>query len=204
MNNNFIFLKENNFNSVIELNDNQQKDLYIIDTLASDVSFNLKINLKTKNNFSIILSSLNKNEYVKNFNITIFHNGDSSKSKCDVFGVNNHNSKTSFFLEAIIKDDSKLNYCEQKIKGVLLSNTAEIKGKPNLIINTNNIKAKHALAIGKLNPAQLFYLQNKGIRKPDAKKLLLLSHFNVVLQKIDDESLREKIQEDIFNELGDI
>ncbi|MDE6562935.1 MAG: SufD family Fe-S cluster assembly protein, partial [Malacoplasma sp.] len=85
-----------------------------------------------------------------------------------------------------------------------LSDNAEIKGKPNLIIDTNNIKAKHALAIGRLNLAHIFYLQSKGIKKSDAIKLLLLSYFNVILYKIDDEKAKERLMERIFLEIGEI
>lgn len=198
------FLDDKNYTTEISLNDNETKELLIIDTIKDSVHVNIKINVLSNCDFHLVISSLNQNEYEKTYNVKVYHNGDASVSKCEVFGINKESSKTNFFLEAIIKDDSKSNYCEQKIRGILLSNDAEIKGKPNLIINTNNIKAKHALAIGRLNLAHLFYLQNKGIKKSDAIKLLLLSYFNVILYKIKDETQKELLMERIFNEIGDI
>ncbi|MDE6894531.1 MAG: SufD family Fe-S cluster assembly protein [Malacoplasma sp.] len=202
-NNEVYFLNNKNYSNKIYLNNNENKELLIIDIIKDDVDMNLDIYLQNSSNLHLVISSLNNN-YKKVFNINVFHNGNESESKCEVFGVNKNNSSTSFFLQAYIKDDSKANYCEQKIRGVLLSDNAEIKGKPNLIIDTNNIKAKHALAIGRLNLAHVFYLQSKGIKKSDAIKLLLLSYFNVILYKIDDEKAKERLMERIFLEIGEI
>lgn len=201
--NNVFFLNNKNYSNKIYLNNNEDLELSIIDIIKDNVSVDLDIYLLDNCNFHLIISSLNEN-YKKTYNINVHHQGNESNSKCEVFGINKNSSKTNFYLQAYIKDDSKTNYCEQKIRGVLLSDHAEIQGKPNLIIDTNNIKAKHALAIGRLNLAHLFYLQNRGIKKSDAIKLLLLSYFNVILYKIEDEKSRERLMERIFLEIGDI
>lgn len=198
------FLDDKNFSTEIFVENNGKKELFIIDTIKDEVDININVYLLNDCDFHLVISSLNQSNFEKTYNVKVFHNADNSTSKCEVFGVNKEYGKTNFFLEAIIKDDSKSNYCEQKIRGILLSNDAVIKGKPNLIINTNNIKAKHALAIGRLNLAHLFYLQNKGIPKNEAIKLLLLSYFDVILHKIDDDEKREKIREKIFNEIGEV
>ena len=201
---NIFFLDNQNYNKEISLVSDEKKEIFVIDTIKNNVDFNLNVRLSKNCNFHLVISSLNQNDFTKTYNVKVFHDDDSSFSKCEVFGVNKNMSKTKFFLEAIIKDGSLSNYAEQKIRGILLSNDAQIEGKPNLIINTNNIKAKHALAIGSLNVAHLFYLQNKGIPKNQAIKLLLLSYFNVILYKIDNEQEREKMIENIFNEIGEI
>lgn len=199
-----VFLENKNYNHKIKVKDNKVKELYILDTLKSDVNFLINIDIESNSKVDIVISSLNIQNYNKIFNIIINHQGNTSKSSCQVFGINKDSAKTIFNLEAIIKDTSIGNYCEQTIKGILLSNTAIIEGKPNLIINTNNIKAKHALAIGRLNQAHIFYLQNKGIKKSDAIKLILLSYFNVVLYKLDDEKLREETIQKIYNTIGKV
>lgn len=198
------FLDDKNYSSDIFLKNDEKQELLIIDTIKDIVDVNINVYLENDCDFHLVISSLNQKEFSKTYNIKVFHNGDNSVSKCEVFGINKEAGKTNFFLEAIIKDNSKSNYCEQKIRGILLSNTAEIKGKPNLIINSNNIKAKHALAIGRLNLAHLFYLQNKGIKRNDAIKLLLLSYFNVILYKLNDETQKEQLMNRLFDEIGEI
>ena len=201
--NNVFFLNNKNFTKKIYITNNTQKELLIVDIIKDEVEFNLDVYLEDNCDFHLVVSSLNEN-FKKVFSINVYHNGNNSVSKCEMFGVNKNFSSTSFFLEAYIDKESKSNYCEQKIRGVLLSDNAEIQGKPNLIIDTNNIKAKHALAIGRLNLAHLFYLQCKGIKKEDAIKLLLLSYFNVILYNIGEDVMREKIMEIIFNEIGEV
>lgn len=204
MSSSVVFLDDKNFNHTIKVKDKEIKELYILDTLKSDVNLHINIDIETNSKVDIVISSLNLENYTKTFNVLVNHLGDESESYCQVFGVNKDNAKTTFNLEAIIKDTSRGNYCEQAIKGILLSNSAVIEGKPNLIINTNNIKAKHALAIGRLNQAHIFYLQNKGLKKDDAIKLILLSYFNVVLYKLEDEKLREEIVQKIYNTIGKV
>lgn len=202
--NNIIFLENHNFNKTIKVDSNKNANLYVIDTLEKETNLKIEVYVENNANVDIIISSLNKKKFYKKYNVIIHHLGNNSISTCQVFGVNNDNSHTLFDLEAIIKDNSIGNYCEQSIKGVLLSDDSKIEGKPNLIINTNNIKAKHALAIGRLNPAHIYYLQNKGISKSDAIKLILTSYFNVILYKLDNEKDRQKVIDKIYKEIGDI
>lgn len=198
------FLKKHDKQFEIKLKNNEFKQFLIIDILNCDVDLNINVNLLDNCEFDLVLSCLNKTKFKKTYNIKVFHDGNNSKSKCEVFGINKDESKTNFYLEAIIKKESFDNYCEQKIRGVLLSNKTEIQGKPNLIIDTNNIKAKHALAIGKLNIDHLFYLQSKGINKNFAIKLLLLSYFNVILYRLDKEEQRQELINKIFLEIGEV
>lgn len=202
--NNILFLDKSNYSATINVNDNDKKELYIIDTINDNVYAKIEVFIKSNANVDIIISSFNKSKNNKKFNIIVHHLNDNSTSTCQVFGVNKDNAITTFDLEAIIKDSSKGNYCEQSIKGILLSNGAKIEGKPNLIINTNNIKAKHALAIGKLNPAHIFYLQSKGITRLESIKLILMSYFNVIVSKINDDNEREKIINKIYKDIGNI
>lgn len=202
MNNSVLLLDKNNFQKSIDVLNNENKNLYIIDLLDNDVEVDIKINIHASANMDIIISSLNYKNNVKKFKILVNHLDNSSTSYVNVYGINNDSSKTSFDLQAVIKDDSVDNFCQQSIKGVLLSDDAVIEGKPNLIINTNNIKAKHAVAIGCVNPAHIFYLESKGIVKEMAIKMILISYFNVILHKINDEEIREKYTQLIYEKIG--
>lgn len=201
---NILFLDKSNYSTTINVCDNDKKELYIIDTIDDSVNVKIEVFIESNASIDIIISSFNKNQNNKKFTVKVYHLNDNSTSYCQVFGVNKDSAHTIFDLEAIIKDTSKGNYCEQSIKGILLSNGAKIEGKPNLIINTNNIKAKHALAIGKLNPAHIFYLQSKGINKMESIKLILMSYFNIIISKINNENEREKIINKIYQDIGNI
>lgn len=183
---------------------NQTYNLYLIDLFDSDV--NLKVNLELLNECSvnIIISSLNKENHKKNYSIFINHVGNNSFSKCETYCVANNESFTKIDMLAKIDKESAGNNCEQKIRGILISDLAKIEGQPNLIIDTNNVKAKHALAVGKLNPNHLFYFQSKGISKKQAIQLLLFSYFNVVISNIENEQDKEKLISKVNQELNNI
>lgn len=204
MENNILFLDNSSFNKTITVNDNQQQQIYIIDLMENNVDFNLNITVYNNCKVDVIISSLNRNSFNKKFNVFINHVGDDSTSICKVHGINKDQSKTYFNLEAIIKKESINNYCEQSIRGVLLSDESQITGRPNLIIDTNNIKAKHALAIGRLNQNHIFYLQNKGLTKSDAIKMLIISYFNIILHNIENEEKKEQYINKIYEAIGTI
>ncbi|MEG0123915.1 MAG: SufD family Fe-S cluster assembly protein [Malacoplasma sp.] len=194
--------KESDLN--IQLSDNENKNLYFIDILESNVDFNLEVILTNKNIVNFVYCSLNSESYKKNVKVTINHNGNDSFSSCEVFSINKNSSYTNIDLNARIEPKSLNNNCIQIIRGILLSNDSRIKGKPNLFIDSNNIKAKHSLAIGALNKNHLFYLMSKGITRDDSKKLIIIGFFNKLLSKISDEKYREDLYHKIYNRIGEI
>lgn len=199
-----VLLKKEKLIQNIMVAKNQIRYLYVIDILKTSFQARFNVVLQANAQFYLVLSSLNQNTYTKQFNVYVSHKKDQAISDCNVFGICKDVAISRFFLEANIDKQTKRNSCCQKIRGILLSDNAEIQGKPNLIIDTNNIKAKHALAVGHLNQNHLFYLQNKGLTKAVAIKLLLLSYFNVILNQIQNQKRREMLQEKIFQAIGEV
>ncbi len=57
-------------------------------------------------------------------------------------------------------------------KNLLLSNDAKMDTKPQLEIYADDVKCSHGCASGQIDENQLFYAQARGIRKPDAMRLI--------------------------------
>jgi Fe-S cluster assembly protein SufD len=75
----------------------------------------------------------------------------------------------------------------------LLSDKATINAKPQLEIFADDVKCSHGCTIGQLDENAMFYLNARGIGQESAKKLLLNSFAQEVVNKINVESLKEKI-----------
>jgi Fe-S cluster assembly protein SufD len=77
----------------------------------------------------------------------------------------------------------------QSVKAMLLDRTATANAKPELEIYADDVKCAHGCAIGELDPMGLFYLQARGLRPAEAKKLLLQAFIASVFEGAADEEV---------------
>ena len=90
----------------------------------------------------------------------------------------------------------------QQNNNILLSEDAIINTKPQLEIWADDVKCSHGCTVGQLDEEALFYLQARGIDKITARGLLLYAFAGEVLDKMDDDSLRNYIVSQIQERLG--
>lgn len=73
---------------------------------------------------------------------------------------------------------------------------------PILYIDENDVKASHALTVGQPDADQLYYLQSRGLSTTQAMGLLAIGYFKPVVALIDDENLREQLEQEIEVKAG--
>ena len=72
----------------------------------------------------------------------------------------------------------------QSIRNLLLSPLAELNARPQLEIHVDDVRCRHGATTGTLDPAQLFYLQSRGLDEAVAKRLLTFAFCQDVLAGI--------------------
>lgn len=98
--------------------------------------------------------------------------------------------------EAVGTDTYELN------KNLLLSEGARADSVPNLEIETGEIAgAGHAATVGRFDDEQLFYLLSRGIPEDVARRLVVRGFFNEVINQIPVESIRERLNAYVDQEL---
>ncbi len=182
-NNNFSFIED----SIIQTIDiKEDTDIYILGIFKNDATINIDYKILNGINLNINFTYLTLNDANIKTKIDIQHLNHHASSKVitNIFALDNSNVTNDLYTYV----DSKINdsKVDQKIKGIILSENANIFASPNLIINTDNIIATHALNIGTLNEEELFYLNTKGFNTKQAKQLLLNSMINTCLVSLDD------------------
>ncbi|EPS71055.1 hypothetical protein M569_03704, partial [Genlisea aurea] len=85
----------------------------------------------------------------------------------------------------------------QLTRSLLLESRGTVNVKPNLQIVADDVKCSHGAAISDLDKSQLFYFQARGIDAETARKALVFSFGEEVIQRIPEASLRKKISRDI-------
>src|SRR5690606_14842701 len=95
----------------------------------------------------------------------------------------------------------KLNAFQQN-NNVLLTNQATIDTKPQLEIFADDVKCSHGCTVGQLDESALFYMQQRGIPKKEAKALLLYAFAADVLEYVQIPQMKKRINKIIAQKLG--
>ena len=99
------------------------------------------------------------------------------------------------------KEAQKTNAFQQN-NNILLSDKATINAKPQLEIFADDVKCSHGCTIGQLDESALFYMQQRGIPKKEARALLMFAFSNEVIESIKIPELKQRITKIIATKLG--
>jgi len=89
----------------------------------------------------------------------------------------------------------------QNNSGLLLSDNASIDTKPQLEIYADDVRCTHGATIGQLDEDALFYLRSRAIDFQQAKKMLINAFAGEVIDQVENEVLRNRIQEYLNDKL---
>lgn len=90
----------------------------------------------------------------------------------------------------------------QTVRNIVLSENAMAATIPNLEIEANDVRCGHAASDGPVDEEILFYLQTRGIDRPEAERLIVFGFFQEVLDKVTLEEVRESLTRAIEAELA--
>jgi Fe-S cluster assembly protein SufD len=88
---------------------------------------------------------------------------------------------------------------KQENNCMLLSDEARINSNPQLEIFADDVKCTHGAAIGKTDDTSIFYLRSRGIPYADARDLMVYAFASEVLERIDEEPLKVRLEDDLFS-----
>ena len=86
---------------------------------------------------------------------------------------------------------------------ILLSDKVRNRSVPIMLSHEDDVDGHHAVSIGKMDEAKLFYLMSRGLDKADAQRLVVEAAFNPVIDRIPDEALRGEIDAYLKERLAD-
>lgn len=92
-------------------------------------------------------------------------------------------SKSSVDGTIYVAKDAQQTNAYQLINNLMLSDEARADSKPRLMIHADDVKCSHGATSGKLDPAQQFYLESRGLPPVQARALLTVAFIAEVLEK---------------------
>ena len=102
----------------------------------------------------------------------------------------------------IVRIDAQKTDAKQTNRALLLSDDATINSNPQLEIFADDVKCTHGAAVGQLDEEALFYLQARGLTRPEARDMMLHAFAGEVMAGLKIPALREQIETNFFAALA--
>ena len=185
-----------------------------------------KLEKDSKVNYTII--DIGAKTSVSNYYSNIIGENAQNDLKSIYLGINNQKKDLNYIAElkgektnididvqGALKDEAKKNFKgtidfkkgAKKAKGneneycMLLSNKAKSIALPMLLCTEEDVEGNHSTASGKVDMKQLFYLMTRGLSYKEAVKLIVKANFQKIIDRINDEELKNVILKEIDKKL---
>ena len=117
--------------------------------------------------------------------------------------VAHREARTAWVGDVLIRAEATGTDTYELNRNLLLTEGARADAVPNLEIETGEIAgAGHAATVGRFDEEQLFYLLSRGIPELAARRLVVRGFFSEVINLIPVESVREKLEKLVDEELN--
>ena len=135
-------------------------------------------------------------------NTLVSHSNPNCESHQDYKGIFSDRSKGVFNGKIYVDKIAQKTNAFQQSNNILIDDKATINSKPQLEIFADDVKCSHGCTIGQLDEEILFYLRSRGIPRKEAKALLTYAFANNILQSVQINVLKKRINEQIAEKLG--
>ena len=114
----------------------------------------------------------------------------------------NDSSTGVFNGKIFVEKEAQKTDAFQQNNNILIGDKATINAKPQLEIFADDVKCSHGCTIGQLDESAMFYMQQRGIPKKEAKALLMYAFTSEVTNSVKIPELKAKIARIIADKLG--
>lgn len=131
----------------------------------------------------------------------VHHIEPNCESHQDYKGIFNDRSTGVFNGKVIVNKEAQKTNAYQQNNNILVSDRSTINAKPQLEIFADDVKCSHGCTIGQLDEQALFYMQQRGIPKKEARGLLMYAFANTVLESVKIPEVQSRITKLIAQKL---
>ena len=107
--------------------------------------------------------------------------------------VLDENAVGAFAGKVLVRHGAQHTTSQETNQNLCTTKTARMFTQPMLEIYADDVKCAHGSTVGQLNDAALFYMQQRGISKKEARLLLEFAFMNEVIDHMKLEPLRDRL-----------
>ncbi|MGL4851280.1 MAG: Fe-S cluster assembly protein SufD, partial [Phocaeicola sp.] len=133
-----------------------------------------------------------KQEQVDN-HTTIEHLASDCNSKELFKYVLDDESVGAFTGRVVVHPGAQRTASQQTNRNICMTKKAHMYTQPQLEIYADDVKCSHGATVGQLDEKALFYMQQRGIGRQEAKLLLMFAFVNEVIDTIRLEPLKDRL-----------
>ncbi len=122
------------------------------------------------------------------------HLAPRTASRLDLRVALRDRARSAFTGMLRIAHDAVHSEAFQENRNLLLHETAHAVSIPELEILTDEVKASHGATVGPIDEDQLFYLETRGLPRPEAERMVVGGFFEPLLARIPDDGAREEVR----------
>lgn len=137
---------------------------------------------------------VDKEQHVDN-NVSVDHAQPNNYSNQLFKGILDDQATAVFNGHILVRQDAQKTNAFQKNQNILLTDKATIDSNPQLEIYADDVKCSHGSTVGQLDPEAMFYMRSRGISEEVARMALMNAFAAAIIDKINIEPLRGRINE---------
>lgn len=145
-------------------------------------------------NYSIYIADGDKKTDLE---YSTYHFGRRGESLIEGRGIVKDNATKVFRGNLHFEKGSARSVGKEEETAVLMNKGVKADSIPTLFCKEDDVVGEHAASAGQLNENKLFYLMSRGLTEREAKKMVAVSAFKPILEKLENKSIEEKVLEDI-------
>ncbi len=106
-------------------------------------------------------------------------------------------SRSSFEGLIEIVPGAQRSHTYLQIHSMMLSPRAKIDAIPSVLVSADDVSASHGGTVGELDEALIYYMQSRGLTRPQAVRVIVEGFFEPLIGQLEDERLEQLIRERI-------
>ena len=111
-------------------------------------------------------------------------------------------SQASFEGLIQINPGAQQTHTYLQFHSMLLSDTAKLDAIPSVLVSADDVSASHGGTVGELDESLIFYMQTRGLTRPQAVRVIVDGFFEPLIVQLDDPPLEQQIRERIGAKLA--
>ena len=131
------------------------------------------------------------------FNYVIRQRGKNTQATMNVRGALTDSSDKIFRGTLDFQKGAKGSTGRELEEVIILSPGTRNRSVPLMLAAEDEVDGHHAVSVGRLDEEKIFYLMSRGLDKSEAQRLIVEAAFAPIIEKISDDSIREKLLENL-------
>ena len=147
------------------------------------------------------ITIIGEKQHVDHYTL-VHHAQPNCESHQNYKGIYGDSATGVFNGKIFVEKEAQKTDAFQQNNNILVSEKATINAKPQLEIFADDVKCSHGCTIGQLDESAMFYMQQRGIPKKEARALLMYAFTDEVMDSVKIPELKQRITKIIANKLG--